>query len=106
MRVARRRAGATSSYSRTDYRLRWAARRDLGLSGLVPYMFVRTPTAARARCGALGDRRRLARQRLCGRLRPDPLPYGIYVRVAFEGEKAIWAKSFLSTNDALEAAGL
>ena len=34
-----------------------------------------------------------------------PIDQPVAVLVAFEGEKAIWAKSFLSKNDALEAAG-
>jgi len=34
-----------------------------------------------------------------------PINQPVAVLVAFEGEKAIWAKSFVSTNDALEAAG-
>jgi hypothetical protein len=34
-----------------------------------------------------------------------PIDQPVAILVAFEGEKAIWAKSFLSKNDALEAAG-
>jgi len=34
-----------------------------------------------------------------------PIDQPVAVLVAFEGEKAIWAKSFRSKNDALEAAG-
>jgi hypothetical protein len=35
-----------------------------------------------------------------------PIDQPVAVLVAFEGEKAMWAKSFPSKNDALEAAGL
>jgi hypothetical protein len=34
-----------------------------------------------------------------------PIDQPVAVLVAFEGEKAIWARSFQSKNDALEAAG-
>ena len=48
----------------------------------------------------------LARMTGRGAVSGVPIDQPVAVLVAFEGEKAVWAKSFLSKDEALEAVGL